>query len=170
MSQLARNPSNFSSIPNPNDAFDTLICAPEPRKSFRSLLTVLLFKVFFYHGMFCVGMHRFNGSLHNSASVTHGFSDNTRFKHPSRILFEELSCTKPATRRAPKCSDSDFWHAAHEITETVQRLRSICCLQAFKKSEQPLPSSRRKVILKIMFCQLFILMAAWIIHVDVVEI
>ena len=94
MSQLARNPSNFSSMPNPNVAFDTLICAPEPRKSFRSLLTVLLFKVFFYHGMFCVGMHRFNGSLHNSASVTHGFSDNTRFKHPSRILSEEPSCTK----------------------------------------------------------------------------
>ena len=43
----------------------------------------------------------FKGSLYNFA--TQGFSGNTCFKHSSRILFEELSCTKPSILRAPKC-------------------------------------------------------------------
>ena len=148
MSQLARNPSNFSSIPNPSDAFDTLICAPEPRKSFRSLLTVLLFKVFFYHGMFRVGMHRFNGSLHNSAAnfrQCHSwFFRQHTFQTSQSNSVRRTVVHKASTRRDPKYSDCDV----HEITETVERLRSSCCLQAFKISQKSLPLSRRTVIFK----------------------
>ena len=58
---------------------------------------------------------------------------------PSQIRFEEQSWTKHLTDWDPKCSDSDSWHAAHEITNTDERLCSNCCLLAFKISEKSAP-------------------------------
>ena len=78
-----------------------------------------------------------------------GFYCNICFKHPSQSRFEEQSCTKPSTCGAPKCSDSDSWHAAHEITEivhrTVESLCFSCCLQVLKISEKFLPLSKTMV-------------------------
>ena len=149
-------------VPCPNYVFDALIwtmCALEPRKSFRGLLAVMQAKIssvvssryFFMTGCSVKELQRQGWIALKAACMIspvslNGFSSNTPFKHPSRIQFEEQSCTKPSTRRDPKCSDSDSWHAAHQITDTVERLRSSCCLRAFNKiSEKSLPLSSSTV-------------------------
>ena len=121
--------------------------------------------------MFCVGiaaarMNLFRGSLYNLASATHGFLWHYSFQaSQSNWVWAQL-CTKPSILRASKCWDSDFWDAAHEITETIERLCSSCCLLVFKTSEKFLSSSRHTMTLKnhVSSC---ISLSAWIIYVEV---
>ena len=105
------------------------------------LLARGLFKISFYDGMFCVGiaatgMNRFkgHGSLNNFASVTQGFLLQHPFQTSLSNLVLGTVVHKPSnpSRWALKCSDADSWYAAHEITETIEMLRSNCCFRAFK--------------------------------------
>ena len=69
-------------------------------------------------------------------------SGNTRFKVPIRIWFEEPLCTKPSYCWAPEFSDPGSGHATHEMTETVARLQSSCCLLVSKTLEKSPQLSR----------------------------
>ena len=159
--------------PCPNHIFNALmwkICTQEPRRSFSSPLTVLQIRKFsvLSSRFFILRWYAEIGSRILSSRNCSGQdeslkkgacmispvsrSGNALFKHPSQIQFEEPSRAnlKPSNY-APKFSDCDSWHAADEITETVGRLLSSCCLLPFKTSGKSLPSSRHTVILRC-FC------------------
>ena len=130
-------------------AFFLLYCKPNIQRG--------LFKIFIYDGMFCVGIAEAlrpswitsKAACTNLPVSFNGFSGNTCFKHSSRIRFEEQSCTNPSILWAPKCLDSDSWHAAqwaHGNTGTIERLISSCCLQAFETSEKSISLSRSTVL------------------------
>ena len=165
-------------VPCPRHVLDALIWKTivlEQRKSFRSLFFILqasgsrlvYSRYFFYDGMFCVGiaaarMHRFNGSLYNFASATHGFLRHYTFQASQWNLVRRTIVHKTFDSSSSQmlrlwflgCSPWDYW----DSWKAALQLLLASALLAFKTSKKSLSSSGRTMILKkTCFCQQFIL-------------
>ena len=111
-----------------------------------------LFKIFFYDGMFCVGiaaagMNCFKGSMYNFASVTQWFHLQDTFQRSQSNSDRRTLVHKTFSSLRSKMFK--LWFLACSPWNYLDSWKAAL-LRAFKISENFLPSSKRTVIFKTM--------------------